>query len=581
MFYRALYLLLLFINGIMGKTYKKTTRATLYRPKTHSEYTYNRFLKQFRDPYTFGINNKQHYHYKDYIIQCLTGHRWQRNKAKLKFSDVETHYQNKGILYYTNHPDNALALYCIDIDPLKDENGNVLSTAADMKQATDYLLTLFPNCYYEPSTSGHGVHFYILIDFEHSTIYRTTPTWGSRANHYICKDKLSLSKLLKLYINNTYSVKYDAIKATYSNYTYSSLYKKYIISNCGTLCKAPRPTTDTAQVLYNAPLFPLSYVSNRVIPSLIATLISNSLIDPDTVLSSKIAAQEMKAMVKGNSLHSSGDSLHSCLNISGPVAPGAPAPLPPPLSSSIISISQHFDNTPSLEVKNEGNAFDRSREFYQDYFREYYKKHNVKPGKETCRQAYRQSSLSTGAEDVGDIERLDATYDFVDQDFKPELLKTSKYVVGEYLEDIKQVITEEQARLIARSRSSYDRKIYYEDIDMATGYYYLNLTGRVEEKYNNNKSLTVPANNLCDWFEWHKEQGHIKNGCGKSKAKASREILQYMEWLELLDDDYCLINHVAQRWSFTEKFPKYEQYLKAVGPDTVARIKSDTKQAAG
>ena len=93
-----------------------------------------------------------------------------------------------------------------------------------MKKVTDYLLTLFPGCYYEPSSSGHGVHFYILIDFEYSTIYRKTPIWGVMANHYICNDNLSLSKLLRLYVNHVYNVKFDAIKATYSNYEYSSLY---------------------------------------------------------------------------------------------------------------------------------------------------------------------------------------------------------------------------------------------------------------------------------------------------------------------------------------------------------------------
>jgi len=54
-----------------------------------------------------------------------------------------------------------------------------------------------------------------------------------------------------------------------------------------------------------------------------------------------------------------------------------------------------------------------------------------------------------------------------------------------------------------------------------------------------------------------------------------------MEWLELVDESYCLINHVAQRWSFTTKFPKYQQYLKAVGEDTIKRITTDTTQQAG
>jgi len=101
-FYRALCLLLLFINGIMVQKYKKTTRATLYRPKTHSEYTFNRFMKQFADPYTFGIDNKEHYHTKKYINDIITTNlKWFKNRGETQIlTDEESFCPTKLYLLY-------------------------------------------------------------------------------------------------------------------------------------------------------------------------------------------------------------------------------------------------------------------------------------------------------------------------------------------------------------------------------------------------------------------------------------------------------------------------------------------------
>ena len=107
------------------------------------------------------------------------------------------------------------------------------------------------------------------------------------------------------------------------------------------------------------------------------------------------------------------------------------------------------------------------------------------------------------------------------------------------------------------------------------------LTGKVIEKSNKNKSLTVPQNNMIQWFKWLNDKGKIKRKCEKGKAKAIKDILIHIGWLECLDPDYCMIKHVAMRYAFTPKFPKYQRFIQAVGTDTVARIKTDTKQEAG
>jgi len=407
----------------MTRKYKKTTSNTLYRPKTHSVYTYNRFLKQFLDPYTYGINNKQHFHSKKYINDSLTSPLiWHRNRAKVRFSNVESHYENQGTLYYTNHPGNALALFCLDIDVLKDDGNNILTTDADISAVSQYLLTLFPGCYYEPSSSGHGLHFYLLIDFEQTTLYKRSPTWGCTANQYICNDNLSLSKLLRRYINHRYNVTFDAIKASYSNYSYSSVDKKYIVDNCGVLCKCPRPNCDTASILYNTPIYSLSYIYQDIILSLFHLLSSNSLIDEEYVSSSSIASQAMREQHrhrdKGNSFHSSHDSFHSCLNKTplpgtttlDPTGSGLTTPLSSPSSTSsllgIISMSTHLDSEGSKKGEKVENPNERTVIFGTKYFREYYKKYHKIPSLCEFRRAYRNSPYATGEETEENRKRI-------------------------------------------------------------------------------------------------------------------------------------------------------------------------------
>jgi len=305
-----------------------------------------------------------------------------------------------------------------------------------------------------------------------------------------------------------------AIKASYSNYSYSSVDKKYIIDNCGVLCKCPRPSSDSASILYNTPIYSLSYIYQDIIVSLFHLLSSNSLIDGSYISSSSIASQAMREQHrhrdKGNSFHSSHDSFHSCLNKTP--SPGTTNldptgdSLTEPLSSlpstsslpGIISMSTHLDSGQDKKGEKVENPNERTVIFGTKYFREYYKKHHKIPSLCEFRRAYRNSPYATGAETEENRKRIKKNYNYLKQGFNPEELNKSKYIVGEYINEIKKCITEEHARIIARSRSSYNRKIYYEDIDMATGYYFKNLTEKVDEKYNNNKSLTVPANNLCD-----------------------------------------------------------------------------------
>jgi hypothetical protein len=172
--------------------YRITTLENFYRPKTFDKrgYTYNRFMKQFIDKRTFGIDNKQHRHSTDYINNCLiSDNHFKRKICESVFRHQCEHLNYVHRLYYTNSPHTNIPLFCMDIDPITEKDvikdpTLIPSTPADMQNAADFLSTLHPNCYYEPSSGGKGLHFYFMVDF---TKYRNAygKDWSIKANAVI------------------------------------------------------------------------------------------------------------------------------------------------------------------------------------------------------------------------------------------------------------------------------------------------------------------------------------------------------------------------------------------------------------
>ena len=186
------------------------------------------------------------------------------------------------------------------------------------------------------------------------------------------------------------------------------------------------------------------------------------------------------------------------------------------------------------------------------------------------------------AEDKGDTGRLEAEWTYIVNGFDPNEINRSKYIVGEYIEPIKEIITsQEQLNILVRANTNYRYKITYEDLDIGCGYFYVNLMGRVDNKATENRSLTVPTFKMVEWFKSLKEHGQIKRGCDRSKATAIRLILEHIEWLKCVDSNYDFINHVAMRYTFTEAFPKYQQFIQAVGQEVLDWITTDMRQEAG
>jgi len=147
-------------------------------------------------------------------------------------------------LFYTCSPDKEYNLICCDIDKI--ESNEAYSAVVD------YLSSLFPGSYYERSTNGTGLHFYILVQFDTDRIL------FSENNEGVFRNVLYtlLSEALASVVNTHFEVQFDAVKATCPIYDLNKKFLKY-----GNLVKLPAPVSYTQfKALYSASFFPEHYL---------------------------------------------------------------------------------------------------------------------------------------------------------------------------------------------------------------------------------------------------------------------------------------------------------------------------------
>lgn len=157
----------------------------------------------------------------------------------------------------------------------------------------------------------------------------------------------------------------------------------------------------------------------------------------------------------------------------------------------------------------------------------------------------------------------------------PENRKKSLYTAGEFISSLKEIINQDQLNEMVENETNYDRKVTIEDLDVALGYYFVNLMKNKDHKGFSQKELTVPANDITKWFKVLKEQGAVKRSCNRGKARAMRIILQKIGYLECLDTYYSTQYKVSQRWALTPKFPRYQEFVDYVGQETIDKVRKE------
>ena len=222
-------------------------------------------------------------------------------------------------------------------------------------------------------------------------------------------------------------------------------------------------------------------------------------------------------------------------------------------------------------INSDPDAYQRSIKFLHYLCWKLYTTEKRLPEEEEYIDLYRQF-IGTGSEDQYDRRRLQYVYRKGIVLFDPEKVKKSlPYVVGEYILKLKSEISPEEIIQVRDNESSYDRPITYEDIDVGAGWIFHSLTNQnyLEEKKNSQKEFTVPANSLVGFQNALNDRGLVQKRGTKGKAKAIREILLHLGWIEYLDKDFCFIEHRAMRYILTKKHPRYKEFVQVFGQDEI------------
>lgn len=543
--------------------YRKTTRDTFYRPKNAvnregeiSIRCFKRFLNNFSDPNVWG-NDKNYFYYhsrtgynngnhtdidyrrktKEAVNRCLTfknkyGHPTLRGEYNLTEFEISLHIHSddkRDRVFYTNSTRSHTPLICFDIDPLDDGS----TTDADLMAVVKFLLTLHPNSYWEYSTNGRGIHFYVLLDFSSSKI---------EYSHFnnIFKE---YGDILRLYINNSFSLNFDAIKATYSGYTWSDTHSTFIIAHCGSLCKLPRPRfLAEYNTLYSIPFTPLSQLNDN--GTHLNLLIEQAgIVEPPKVVVSSIS---------------------------------------PPLSLPITNVLGKKTGK-EKKISMTGDSFQNEKDYISIAVVEYYKKNNERP---MVDDVYNNYISDTGyqKQDADRYQRFVKAFDYiVNVWFDPSKIvsknkrKIGMYIVGDYITDIKKLYpTKEYMKAIQREvNPDYKGRIRYEDICIAAGFYFVSLTRLLESKNNTDRDFTVAQNNMIGWFDNLYDKKQTKRRCQRGeKVSVLRDILIKMKWLECVDKSYQT-GRRSRRHLLTEMFPRYGEFEQIATHSKIKQWKWD------
>ena len=559
---------------------KRIKNTNFFRPKNIfikktgeiSVRNFNRFVKNFTDPYDWG-NNKQHFYYKNRKYQYANLERvnaslsspdkrlWSRYKlTERELTFHLTAADKTDLLYYTNSPLSHTPLFCFDID------NEDYTTKSDLLGAVECLSSLFPDNYWEYSSSGKGVHFYILLDLSDSKI--NTAFYNSILH--------SLGEILRVYINSFYDVKFDAIKGNYCSYNFNNKNRPYI-SKCGILCKLPRPISlDDYFKLYNIGFTNIDLINK------VAQYIT-SVLNPLVELYKNNNCHYLSYLIPNydcllnwiNTFDNKNNNNYAFLTF-------ASFSYPPSSSSDIgmgATVPENNKNK-GANIRNnttETDANKRSLIYGWGFFRDYYKNNKTIPTLEQYRESYRQE-VGTGAEDDDDKKRLKDCYELIKNKFIPDKVGKSKGVnIGEFIEDIKKLITQEEiTEYILTNYPNKKNRVSIEDLDVGFGYYYKNLMQDKDDRAQKQRSFSIPYKGLIKWFKSLKDKKEYFKSCNNHKALMIRDILLHIGILKRVDSSYVpakLIKGdkvgISQRFVITDKCCRYGEFEKYYGKEFI------------
>lgn len=525
----------------MPKKRKRITAENLYRPQKFTLRTYTRFINQFIDRFNWGAinqNREKSFRFSSTAIENSQYKSYLRLREKPqsnpRYRDVTisdhliSRQEPDCFVFYTANVFSDLCFICGDIDPAEGYGFE------ECLEAFYYIEKYyFPGCYWEPSTSCRGIHFYIILDF--STFPRNYDLFHrSRCNDIIDK----LSHLFSTLINSMFYCKFDKFCGTYP--VYSLPFSSFKFINRGCLAKLPLPSSQSDFVkLVHTPI--ISYNQLSIIWKNIGQLLC-----PDKYIS----GGEKETIV--SSITSNTAEQENIITLS---------PNSLCRASQFRSKNEDYLNSPSAWERTLHSVMKLTRELGRI------------PDFQEWNKYYESNKWNTGEETEHRHNRFNNAVHLIEKSFDPSKIGHI-YQVGEFLDDLKRDISPKKLKWIVREKTEYRFTITYEDLDVGLGSHWT----MTRKNQRPGKEMTVPIEGVVNFFKSLKKKGEFNRSCDRDKARAIRIVLQQIGYIYCIDDYYSHKrgDHTGQRWGMGEKFPKYDDYLLFCG-DAEKRAKNIKK----
>ncbi len=589
-------------------------------PDVNPEAVYMEFLNYF-DPYDVGLDtgNKAIRHVPDRDTINSRCFRWVKRPKntetdsfikklwkdsiiskddeaadiKINPKKVYEHITKQKKWYYTSNPFCQIRVLGGDID---NETSNPDAVLPFLSLLQDF----YPGAFHDDGSSGKSLHYYPKIDMLLLYEYyinnpSITVSWAKYANDIIkhtgrifqiygknilCPEHklvLKTQKNGKSQLKPEYFVKFDAFKGTYPEYDFyynkkNELVRKEMLKS-GVLHKYPNIFTIEDLIAFrDAPVYSIVHHLSVSMYLCYQVLLSGCYSDKDYKKLCE-ARKEIEPVLEAYSvlmpMKNATQEVSSLMNSQGRGE-----------DNKILCIyNGTFENVNDIAL--EPDAMIRSRRYLYYCFMEYMLNEGREPSVEEYIRDYRQD-VGTGPEDAEDVIRLEYIYD-------TNLNKMRSYTFGSLSQQIKKM---EDALPVSQEKidnlnKSYHRRIWKREVAIAAVWISLCLTNtnylekkKWWSKYKSehyDRELTVPMNSLENFIECLKEKGLNKNGCkdNHTKAKALREILEGISWIQCVDDTVVIAAHNddkggrSRRYILLPSHPCYSQFEKTVRPERI------------
>lgn len=546
----------------------------------------------------YFIWNKKPSNYDADIFSRKSWNKYQKSKnveisnTKFNLNKVGEHITKQKKWYYTCSPFCSMRVLGTDID-------NRTTNPEAVLPFLKLLLAYYPNSFYDNGSSGKSLHYYPKIDmlplyeyYKNNT--SISCTWAKYANDVIrytgkifqiygrnilCPENslnLKTSKKGESQLVPEYQVEFDAFKGTYPDYDFYVNKKGQVVITemlkNGVLHKYPNIfTVEDLVVFRDSPVYSIIYHLSLSIYICNIILLSGCYSEKDyQELSS--ALKEIEPVLIAHDVFLPCQSKNTVALISKTTA----ATEEERENKELSIYNGTFENITDIRI--ESDAFIRSKRYLYYCYIYYLLNEGREPTKEEYRQNYRQD-IGIGPEDNEDKFRLNYIYD-------TNIDRMRKYTFGSLSNRIEQMVGKLDVSQDDINRmSTYCRKLCKREIAIAAVWIELCLTNAdyIEKKSwwsmgkgeHYSRELTVPMTSLENFIECLKSKDLNNNGCNPKKARALRELLIDLQWIQCVDDSVIIAadngnrGGRARRYILLPGHPNYQRFESIVGKDRI------------